>query len=215
MSAEPEQPVARVDRRKKRTRRQLVDAARRILVLRGTTDVSIQDITDEADVGLGSFYNHFSSKAELFELAAGEALEEYGQRLDETSSGMDDPAEIFALGVRMTAGLARTQPAVAQILVQAGEAFLVSDRGLAPRARRDIQRGIDAGRFAVSSADVALVAVAGAVLTYVQVELASPDRFDDTSADALAELLLRMLGMSSRSAKAVAHRPLPAFSDGA
>jgi AcrR family transcriptional regulator len=158
---------------------------------------------------------HFSSKAELFELAAGEALEEYGQRLDETSTGMDDPAEIFALGVRMTAGLARTQPAVAQILVQAGEAFLVSDRGLAPRARRDIQRGIDAGRFVVASADVALVAIAGAVLTHVQVELASPDRFDDTSADALAELLLRMLGMSSRSARAVVHRPLPAFSDGA
>ena len=215
MSAESEPPVARVDRRKRRTRRQLVDAARRILVSRATTDVSIQDITDEADVGLGSFYNHFSSKAELFEVAAGEALEEYGQLLDESSAGLNDPAEIFALGVRRTAGLARTQPAVAQILVQAGEAFLVSDRGLAPRARRDIQRGIDAGRFTVASADVALVATAGAVLTFVQVELASPDRFDDTSADALAELLLRMLGLTARSAGAVVRRPLPAFPDGA
>ena len=65
MTAVSEPPVARVDRRKKRTRRQLVDAARRILVSRATTDVSIQDITDEADVGLGSFYNHLSSKAEL------------------------------------------------------------------------------------------------------------------------------------------------------
>ncbi|GAA2148628.1 TetR family transcriptional regulator [Humibacillus xanthopallidus] len=210
MSAVPEPSVARVDRRKARTRRALVEAARRILASRGTTDVSIQDITDEADVGLGSFYNHFSSKAELFEEAAGEALEEYGQRLDKSSAGMDDPAEIFALGVRLTAGLARTQPAVAQILVQAGEVFLVSDRGLAPRARRDIQRGIDTGRFAVASADVALVATAGAVLTYVQVALASPDRFDDTSVDALAELLLRMLGVPARSARAVVQRPLPA-----
>ncbi|HET7801899.1 MAG TPA: TetR family transcriptional regulator [Humibacillus xanthopallidus] len=209
MSAVPEPSVARVDRRKARTRRSLVEAARRILASRGTTDVSIQDITDEADVGLGSFYNHFSSKAELFEEAAGEALEEYGQRLDESSAGMDDPAEIFALGVRLTAGLARTQPAVAQILVQAGEVFLVSDRGLAPRARRDIQRGIESGRFSVASADVALVATAGAVLTYVQVALASPGRFDDTSVDALAELLLRMLGVPARSARAVVQRPLP------
>ncbi|HET8988078.1 MAG TPA: TetR/AcrR family transcriptional regulator [Humibacillus sp.] len=215
MSAVPQQPIARVDRRKKRTRRQLVDAARRILVSRGTTDVSIQDITDEADVGLGSFYNHFSSKKELFEVAVGEALDEYGQQLDQTSAGMDDPAEVFALGVRMTARLTRTQPAVARILVQAGEVYLLSDRGLAPRARRDIERGVAAGRFVVASTDVALVAVAGAVLTYVQVELASPDRFDDTSADALAELLLRMLGMSSRSARAVVRRPLPALPDGA
>jgi AcrR family transcriptional regulator len=209
MSAVPEPSAARVDRRKRRTRRALVDAGRRILANRGTTDVSIQDITDEADVGLGSFYNHFSSKAELFEVAAGEALEEYGQRLDETSAGMDDPAEIFALGVRLTAGLVRTQPAVAQILVGAGQAFLVSERGLAPRARRDIERGIESGRFSVASADVALVAVAGAVLTYVEVALASPDRFDDASVDALAELLLRMLGLSARSAGAVVRRPLP------
>jgi AcrR family transcriptional regulator len=215
MSAMQEPSVARVDRRRKRTRRALVAAARRILSSRGTTNVSIQDITDEADVGLGSFYNHFTSKAELFEVAAGEALEEYGQELDARSAGLDDPAEVFALGVRLTAGLASTQPAVAQILVQAGETFLVSDRGLAPRARRDIQRGLDAGRFTVPSADVALVATAGAVLTYVEVALASPDRFDDTSVDALASLLLRMLGLSARSAAAVVRRPLPAPAGGA
>jgi AcrR family transcriptional regulator len=215
MSAMQEPSVARVDRRRKRTRRALVAAARRILSSRGTTNVSIQDITDEADVGLGSFYNHFTSKAELFEVAAGEALEEYGQELDARSAGLDDPAEVFALGVRLTAGLASTQPAVAQILVQAGETFLVSDLGLAPRARRDIQRGLDAGRFTVPSADVALVATAGAVLTYVEVALASPDRFDDTSVDALASLLLRMLGLSARSAAAVVRRPLPAPAGGA
>ena len=45
----------RVDRRKARTRRALVDAARALLVERGTDDVSIQEITTRADVGFGSF----------------------------------------------------------------------------------------------------------------------------------------------------------------
>ena len=99
--------------------------------------------------------------------------------------------------------------------MQAGEAFLVSDRGLAPTGAAGHPAPDRRRPFTVASADVALVATAGAVLTFVQVELASPDRFDDTSADALAELLLRMLGLTARSPGAVVRRPLPAFPDGA
>lgn len=50
VGAEPEGQPTRLDRRKARTRRALVAAARRILAERGTTDVSIQEITD---TGLG------------------------------------------------------------------------------------------------------------------------------------------------------------------
>lgn len=215
MSAQPEQHrPARLDRRKARTRRALVDAARRLLVARRTTDVSIQEITDEADVGLGSFYNHFSTKAELFETAVDEVLEEYGRALDATSAAMDDPAEVYALGVRMTARLATSQPAVATVLVQAGSAYLASDHGLAPRARRDLQRGIDTGRFTVTDTDLALAVTAGSVLTYLEVALTDPDRAGDAAADTLAEMLLRSLGMPGRSATALAHRPLPPLRDG-
>ncbi|HSF98255.1 MAG TPA: TetR/AcrR family transcriptional regulator [Ornithinibacter sp.] len=219
MAAQPEvqhlSRPARSDRRKARTRHALVDAARRILVARGTTDVSIQQITDEADVGLGSFYNHFTTKAELFETAVDEVLEEYGRALDATSVDMDDAAEIYALGVRMTARLATTHPAVATVLVQAGSAYLASDQGLAPRARRDIQRGIDTGRFTVRDTDLALTVTAGAVLTHLEVALRDPRRAGNHTADTLAEMLLRSLGMPGRAATDVAHRPLPPFQDGA
>lgn len=206
---------ARSDRRKARTRRALIDAAQRLLVTRGTTEVSIQEITDEADIGLGSFYNHFATKAELFETAVDEVLEQYGRALDATSADMDDPAEVYCLGVRVTARLAATQPAVATVLVQAGSAYLASDHGLAPRARRDIQRGIDAGRFTVTDTDLALTVTAGAVLTHLEVALRDPRRAEGHLGDALAEMLLRSLGMPEATAADVAHRPLPPLNDGA
>jgi AcrR family transcriptional regulator len=201
----------RVDRRKARTRRALVDAARRILADGGSTDVSIQEITETADVGFGTFYNHFDTKAELFEAAVREVLEEYGAALDRACERLTDSAEIYAVGVRMTARLAGTQPAVAQVLVQVGMSYAWAEDGLAARAHRDIQRGIDDGRFTIADARLGLLSTAGCVLAFLQLALDRPGELSDQDADTLAEMLLRMLGMTARSAAAVAHRPLPAL----
>ena len=120
-----------MDRRKARTRQALVTAARRILAEQGSTDVSIQEITDAADVGFGSFYNHFESKSELFEVAVREVLDEYGAALDDACTNLTDSAEIYAVGVRMTARLALTRPGVAQVLLQVGLSYTSKEQGLA------------------------------------------------------------------------------------
>jgi AcrR family transcriptional regulator len=208
-TATPAPPATRLDRRKARTRQALVDAATRILATRGTTDVSIQEITDEADVGFGSFYNHFESKVELFTVAVAEVLDAYGAQIDAACDGITDWAERYAVGVRLTARLTGTQPAVAQILAVSGSTYLLSEKGLAPRAVRDIENGVATGRFHVLNPQVALVTTAGALLAFLSLRLENPDSLSDDDADELAEQLLRMLGMTARSARAVAHRPLP------
>lgn len=199
----------RLDRRKARTRRALLDAARALLIERGTSEVSIQEITERADVGFGSFYNHFTAKTEVFEAAVTEALAEHGAYLDEVTAGIKDPAEAFAVSYRATAMLADTHPGMAQILVQIGPRYLDDDQGLAPHALRDIQTAIRAGRFTVENSHLALIGVAGCMFAYLQARLAHPDLLGPSAPDDLTEHVLRMLGMTSRSARAVAHRPLP------
>ena len=199
----------RLDRRKARTRRALLDAARAVMAERGHSEVSIQEITDRADVGFGSFYNHFTSKSELFEAAVAEVLEEHGDLLDQVSAGIEDPAEVFAVGVRATARLAEEQPVIAQVLVHAGLDYLVADDGLAPRALRDVERAVKAGRFTVSTPFLAVVSTSGCLMAYLHVRLHAPHLIGHDAADELAEQILRMLGMDPRSAQAVAHRPLP------
>ncbi len=206
--------AGRTDRRKSRTRGALIGAAQRILARRGTTEVAVQDITDEADVGLGSFYNHFSSKAELFEEAVLELLSDFGAALDEACAGMDDPAEVFSVGIRLTCRLAGSQPEVARILVLAGPHFLIADRGLAPQALRDIVNGVRAGRFSAPNPVLALAVVAGSVLAFVQIRLTAEGaagRLTDADADDLAATVLTTLGLSAPDAFEVAHRPLPAL----
>ncbi|MCP9210375.1 TetR/AcrR family transcriptional regulator [Streptomyces cucumeris] len=204
-----QQPMNRLDRRKARTRQALIDAARAFLAEHGMAEVSIQDLTEAADVGFGSFYNHFTSKSELFHAAIAEVLEEHGQLLDEVTAGIEDPAEVFATSVRKTARLIWTHPQMARILAQTGLSYLTSEKGLVPRALRDIKRGVEAGRFHVDNPYVAVATTAGSLHALINLWLGNPELVDEAACDELTEQVLRMLGMTRRSAHAIVNRPLP------
>ncbi|WP_105967735.1 TetR/AcrR family transcriptional regulator [Streptomyces geranii] len=199
----------RFERRRAATRKALVDAARQILAETGETGVSIQVIADRADVGFGSFYNHFESKAQLFDAAVSDALEEFGQAIDEQLRETDDPAELVAAGFRLTARMADSHPDLMRILRHRGLAHIHSDKGSAPRARRDLERGIATGRFARVDPTVALSALGGTLLSLVELRFSRPDLDGEEAAASLAEMALRMLGLSDAEAREIARRPLP------
>ncbi len=54
----------RHDRKRQLTRRQLIDAVVQLVLEKGYEGVTIQDITDRADLGRGTFYLHFKDKDE-------------------------------------------------------------------------------------------------------------------------------------------------------
>ncbi|MER6355930.1 TetR/AcrR family transcriptional regulator [Streptomyces sp. NPDC001634] len=205
----PAPPRNRFERRRAETRQALVRAARQILAETGDTSVSIQAIAERADVGFGSFYNHFESKTELFDAAVVDALEEFGQTFDERLSGIDDPAELVAAGFRLSARMADSHPELMQVLRHRGLGYLHSEKGLAPRALRDLERGVASGRFVPVEPAVALSALGGTLLSLLELRFARPDLDGDEAAAGLAEMVLRMLGVPSDDAREVARRPLP------
>ena len=203
--------VSRLDRRKARTRRALIDAAVRLIGEGRGDRASIQEITEAADIGFGSFYNHFDSKEQLFQTASEEVLERWGQMIDRAGAGITDPAELFAVGLRITGRLGGTHPDIAGFLTGSGLDVLDVPTGLAPRALRDIQAGQYAGRFTVPDAEIALTAVAGGMLGLLRVCQRQPGRVDETTVDQLAEAVLRMLGVPAPEAARLATLPLPSI----
>jgi AcrR family transcriptional regulator len=216
MSAMPddsEQPN-RLERRKQRTRAALVKAAQR-LIAEGKVNVPVLEITKAADVGMGSFYNHFDSKEQLFEAAIADVLDAHGAMLDRLTESIDDPAETFATSFRLTGRLFRRRPQESEVLLANGPALLSADRGLAPRALRDIKVGVAAGRFKVDDPELALAMAGGALLGLGKLLRDNPDRDDARAADTVTESVLQLLGLSAEEAQAVCQRPLPddAFSE--
>src|SRR6476660_6819741 len=203
------QPVAdnRLQRRKMRTRAALIRAAQ-TFVAAGKLNVPVLEITQAADVGMGSFYNHFDSKEELFQVALDEIFDLFGTLLDHLPN-VEDPAETFARSFRLTIRWLRHRPDEARVLLNVGVGRLTSDRGLAPRALRDVTAANQVGRFKVADPELAVTVAAGALLGLTQLLDDQPERDPAKAADQVAEDLLRMYGLSPDEAREVCRRPLP------
>ncbi|MGB9305524.1 MAG: TetR/AcrR family transcriptional regulator [Mycobacterium sp.] len=202
------EPPNRLERRKQRTRAALVKAAQK-LIAEGKLNVPVLEITQAADVGMGSFYNHFESKEQLFEAAIADVLDAHGALLDRLTAAIDDPAEMFATSYRLTGRLFRRRPQESDILLAHGPALLSSQRGLAPRALRDIKAAVSAGRFQVDDPELALAIAGGALLGLGKLLRDDTDRDGALAADTVTESVLLMFGLPADDAHAICQRPLP------
>jgi AcrR family transcriptional regulator len=142
----------RRDRKKERTRREIYEAAMRLFARAGFGAVTIAEICEEADVGRGTFFLHFSSKAAL--------LSEFNQRVAEdfratqSSPRASAREELCALVERMSVELV----AQAEIMTAMLAEFFASPEALAAALREDnalqvlvteiIRRGQQRGEFA-------------------------------------------------------------------
>src|ERR1700710_1285023 len=124
-------------------------------------------------------------------------------------SGPPVPAETFACSYRLTGRLFRRRPQESQILLANGMSLLASERGLAPRAQRDIEAATRAGRFHVDDPELALAVAGGALLGLGNLLRNQPDRNDAEAADRVTEDVLRLFGMTADEAHEICVRPLP------
>jgi AcrR family transcriptional regulator len=200
--------VNRLARRKMRTRSALIRAAQGFIA-QGKLAVPILEITQAADVGMGSFYNHFESKEELFEAAVTDALDNLGALLDGLTASISDPAEAFAANYRLSGRLFRHRPQEAAMLLAHSDSLIVSDRGLSPRALRDITAAIQQGRFTIADPELGLTIAGGMFVGLAVLLRERPERDADATVDEVTERLLRTLGMTSKQARTICGKPLP------
>ncbi|HEX4063416.1 MAG TPA: TetR/AcrR family transcriptional regulator [Streptosporangiaceae bacterium] len=199
----------RTDPRRARTRAALISAAQRLLA-EGRTEVSIQQITETAGVGFGSFYNHFEDKDELWSAAVAATLRAHGDMVAALTGGIDDPAEVFCVGLRLTGRLQRSFPELARVLLNTGlAAIMASQEGLLRHARRDIIAAVASGRFDITDIDLALHITAGSLLGLVALLDTNPDLEAGPLADQYATRVLRAFGLSQPEVDSIAARPLP------
>jgi AcrR family transcriptional regulator len=194
-------------RRRERTRAKLIDAARTLIARQGVDSTRINEITDDADVGFGSFYNHFESKEAIVEAVLTEAIAAQGAAIDAITAEFDDPAQVVAAAHRYFVELARTDADWAWLLIRLGVSHDVALAALGPYARRDLKRGVKTGRFQVPDERVALFATGGALLAVMRAVLDGQARRN--AGIHHAEGVLRMLGLPVEEAAEVARRPLP------
>jgi len=198
---------SRHSRRRERHRARLVAAAREVMARKGLEGATIQEITDAADLALGTFYNYFDSKEAVMEAVVSAQAADFGDAMEEVIADMDDRALAMATCLRLVIRHAASDSVWGWFVLRNERAMANLAENLAYRAARDIRRGIEEGRFAVHDEDAALVALCGIVLAGIRSQLdGMPVRASDAD---LATSLLQLLGLERDEAAEIAHRPLP------
>ena len=189
------------------TRRALVSAAKQLMSSGGPDAVTIASITTAADIGQGTFYNYFKNRDEVIDAVILEEVESLGDRLDRLTSGMTDAAEIYAFSLRHLMHTAVSDPVWGWLVVRLGIAQQGLLSQLGPRAARDLQIGIDSGRFDIPDLAVATATTFGSLLAVMRDYLRSDKQIDPS--DVYAENLLRMVGISPSEAREISRKQLP------
>jgi AcrR family transcriptional regulator len=199
----------RQSRRRAQTRAKLLTAAATLFARQGVESTRINEITEEADLAFGSFYNHFESKQAIVEAVLKDTIAVQGELVATLTADLEDPAQIIAAAHRYFVCRARNDPDWAWLLVRLDASHHILLSALGPFARRDLRRGIETGRLHIPDEQVALFAAGGALLAVMRAVL---DGHAPRDADIHhAEGILRMLGLPAEDAAEVARRPLPSL----
>jgi len=114
----------RFDRRREKTRVDLIQAAERIISAKGYHQTRIADIATEADVGLGTFYLHFKTKNEIFIELIEHGAAELRRELAAAKAGVDAPAEKLKITIDTILDAAADAPELFRIVFGHSPAFL-------------------------------------------------------------------------------------------
>jgi AcrR family transcriptional regulator len=155
----------RFERRRERTRQDLLAAAVRVLAERGFHRTKVADIASAADVGVGTFYLHFPDKEALFDAVVDETVRRLktavdGARAQETTAvGKVEAANAaffrFAHANREVFKIVFGHAAAYDDVIRRAQALFIAD------VEETVREGIASGAFAPLAADLVAQAVIG------------------------------------------------------
>jgi AcrR family transcriptional regulator len=196
---------ARSDRRTIRNRKALLNAAEKLIAEKGFERVTVDEITETADLAKGTFYNYFDDKNQLAKELASTIRQEIEAEVGVAQTGIDDPVERFVTGVCVFFRTAGTAPNRAAVVAQTYRQWLRPESAGNLGLRKDLESCYRAGRFSTADPPTAVVMVVGVVQAGIgrALELAEWKSVRKLAL-ALAELMLRALGAKWNEAQAIA-----------
>lgn len=181
----------RVAQRKRRNREALVKAGYQVITNKGIDAATMHEIAELADVGAGTVYSYFKSKEELAVAVLEEIMHKLAMRIEEVTDTFEDPALVYAFGIRTVIETATQDVRWKQILDRSEFIADAMYRRMGPYAIRDLRLATAAGRFFTSDPDFVW-----RIATHAIVGVSRAINRDDLSPAAIDETIVRLLCMT-------------------
>jgi len=198
-TSELEKKPSRGTRRRERSRASLIEAAREIMSVKGVDATTIADITEAADLGFGTFYNHFKTKDEIVLAAMAGMAERFGDEIDQLIASHSDPFAAQVVAWHQVIEIATVEPIWGWFVLRSSQTLNLMNEGLMQRFRRDVKAGIEAGKFKIVDVDVVVALIGAGVLSLVNGRLSGS--LDERQINEGLALLICHLGIAPEKAR--------------
>lgn len=177
----------------------ILDAAQDLIAQHGYAGFSIRDLSRESGLAKGTIYHHFQDKREIYRYVMERDFSELVGRLDEAVATTDDPVAWLRCFVRAYLRQANERRTHIRALLRELGAMEGEMRQMALKIREGvagpvaavIQRGMAQGRFRDVPPQVAVMALIGALNTYIAWQLVvDEDNIDESVADTILDTIL-------------------------
>jgi AcrR family transcriptional regulator len=192
--------------RREKTRIRLIESALGVFADKGADAPTIDDFIAAAGVARGTFYNYFRTTAELLSAVAGESSDEVLAVIDPLVRAIDDPAQRVVVGSRLYMGMAARYPLWGAFITRVGTKRGSRGRLLDEYLTRDLQAGLDAGRFGAVDVVVARDIALGSIMYGIETLLSGEAPADYAEQSMYA--LMRAFGIGAREARKLAYAPI-------
>ncbi len=185
-------------------------AAVRLFTEKGSTQITVSELAQEANVARGTLYRNVGSVEELFDRVVAELSADMHERVSACFTGIDDPAARLATGVRLWVRYAFENPMMGRFAVRFGLTAESLRAMMTGPPKRDIDLGISAGRYLVTDSAVPNIVslVLGGTMSAMWTVLEGHQTWREAGSST-AELLLRSLGIEPEEARAISRTELP------
>jgi len=191
-------PGNRFERRKQRTRQDILRAAEQVLADKGLFDAKIADIAEAADIGVGTVYLHFQTKEALTEAVVEDTVTRLKDTIDRARSAAEAVVDKVCVSTQALCRFAHQNRAVFRVVFGRGGAYHDIVRRAQAMFAADIERtlaeGVAQGVFRVESPALAAQALVGMstqlLAWWAEHETASIDEVEAT----ITDLTLRGVG---------------------
>jgi AcrR family transcriptional regulator len=204
----PEDHRVRVGaQRREKTRLRLLQSAVEVFSQKGMDASVIDDVIAAAGVSRGTFYNYFSTSAELVRALVVAMSDEIVAVINPIVMTIEDPLVRLSYGARTYIRIAALHPAWGRIITNIGPRLATRGQLIDRRLKRDLTEALGRKRIAIRDLLVARDAVLGAIFYGMETMLL--EHTDEQHAEQLVATFLRGLGVDPAEADEIAFMPLP------
>lgn len=197
--------------RRHTARHRLIEAGYRVLSSRGFENSSIAEIIEEAGVGVGSFYNHFSTKDELAAEIFALRVEELGADLEWVALNSPDMAAATCYAFRRLIDQVQNDRVWAAFVLQLEPKLQLLDKFLRPHARKALSFGMENSTLDIDDLEVAITSIHAVMFAVARSLLEG--HIDGKQAHEASRLALRMFGLEDSKAHALSRLSMSQLND--